>query len=163
MPFLCAGCLALIFTRPFALLIEDEASSSHSSPAAVGLSEREREWSTRSHLCYYRSSPADGRHRRPDQPLPAPDVPKQVIWCVSYRPWSLLATCSSTFHLAHTRPHSLTTLTYESTTHTSTTGSTHAIYGKLDHAPTCASAFFRSLVNFTSCFLIALRNIPMTL
>ena len=35
-PFLCAGSLVLIFTTLFALLIEDEASSSHGSPVTKG-------------------------------------------------------------------------------------------------------------------------------
>ena len=34
--FLCAGSHALIFTRLFALLIEDEASSSYGSPVTNG-------------------------------------------------------------------------------------------------------------------------------
>jgi hypothetical protein len=44
----------------------------------------------------------------------------------------------STVHFADTRPHSLTALAYEPITHTSIIGSTHAIYGEIDHASTCA-------------------------
>jgi len=58
-----------------------------------------------------------------------------------YRIWSLLtiwSMCSSTIPLAHTRPHSPTNLAYDSITHTSFIGSTHAIYREADHAPTCA-------------------------
>jgi len=42
-----------------------------------------------------------------------------------------------TVHLADPRFHSPTTLAYESITHTSFIGSTHAIYREADHAPTC--------------------------
>jgi hypothetical protein len=62
----------------------------------------------------------------------------------------------STVHLADTRPHSPTTLTYESVTHIGTIGSTHAIDGEADHAPTCAYvriAVFRSpFVNLAHAF-----------
>ena len=57
-----------------------------------------------------------------------------------YRAWSLffiLSMCPSTVHLDDTRPHSPPTLPYESITHTSFIGSTHAIYREADHAPTC--------------------------
>jgi len=46
--------------------------------------------------------------------------------------------CSLGVHLADTRPHSPATLAYESITHTGYIGSTRAIYGEADHAPTCA-------------------------
>jgi hypothetical protein len=67
-PFLCAGGLALIFTALLVLLVEDDPNDSkvlgeqHSQLASyqrrfVGLSEKEREWSTRSHSSYYGRSP----------------------------------------------------------------------------------------------------------
>jgi len=83
----------------------------------------------------------------PDQPPLAPGVPKQVIWCVIYRTWSLFVTglferpsliCLSVGSIPRTQSHSATTLAYESIPHASTTGSTHAANGGADHAPTCA-------------------------
>jgi hypothetical protein len=50
----------------------------------------------------------------------------------------ILSMRPSTVHLADTRPHSPTTLTYEPITHTSIIGSTHVIYDEVDYAPTCA-------------------------
>jgi len=61
---LCAGCLALIFTVLFVLLTEDDSSDGkalggqQSQVAShqrrfVGLSEKGREWSMRSHSGYY--------------------------------------------------------------------------------------------------------------
>ena len=44
----------------------------------------------------------------------------------------------SRLFLSRTQSHSATTLVYESITHTSTTGSSHAANGGADHAPTCA-------------------------
>jgi len=64
-----------------------------------------------------------------------------------YRLLITLSMCSSTVHLADTRPHSRTTLTYESITHTSFIGSTHAIYREADHALPCA---YR-LLSFSVC------------
>jgi len=57
--------------------------------------------------------------------------------------------CPSTVYLADTRPHSRTTLAYESITHTSTINSTHATYGEAYHASTCA---YR-LLSFSICQL----------
>ena len=67
-PFLCAGGLALIFTALLVLLVEDDSSDrkvlgeQRSQLASyqrrfVGLSEKEREWSTRPHSSYYSYSP----------------------------------------------------------------------------------------------------------
>jgi len=67
-PFLCAGGLALIFTALLVLLVEDDPNDSkgvgeQQSQLAthqrrfVGLSEKEREWSTRLHSSYYGYSP----------------------------------------------------------------------------------------------------------
>ncbi len=67
-PFLCAGGLALIFTTLLVLLVEDDSSDSkvlgeqRSHLASyqrrfVGLSEKEREWSTRPHSSYYSHFP----------------------------------------------------------------------------------------------------------
>jgi hypothetical protein len=50
----------------------------------------------------------------------------------------ILSMRPSTVHLADTRPHSPSTLTYEPITHTSIIGSIHAIYGEVDYAPKCA-------------------------
>jgi hypothetical protein len=83
--------------------------------------------------------PRFGRRYYPDQP-PAPYFQKGYSVRI-YRPWSLslnLSMCSSTVHLADTRPYSPITLAYKPTTHTSCIGSTHAIYGESDHALTCA-------------------------
>ena len=69
-------------------------------------------------------------------------------------------------HLADTQPHSPTALAYESITHASIIGSSHAIYVKADHAPTCAYRLpSLPILNFahrTLRFLIAfLIYIPM--
>jgi len=67
-PILCAGGLALIFTALLVLLVEDDSNDSkvlgeqRSHLASyqqrfVGLNEKEREWSTRSHSSYYSYSP----------------------------------------------------------------------------------------------------------
>ena len=91
--------------------------------------------------------PFFGHRGCPDQPPLAPGVPKQVIWCVIYRTWSLFVTglferpsliCLSVGSIPRTQSHSATTLAYESIPHASTTGSTHAANGGADHAPTCA-------------------------
>jgi len=90
-------------------------------------------------------------------PFPRPATTNTQCFLKGYlvridRAWSLffiLSMCSSTVHLADTRLHSHTPLTYESITHTSTTGSTHAIYGEADHAPTCAYC----LLSFPICQL----------
>jgi hypothetical protein len=50
----------------------------------------------------------------------------------------ILSMRPSTVHLADTRPHSPTALTYEPIAHTSIIGSTHAIYGEVDNTPICA-------------------------
>ena len=72
-----------------------------------------------------------------------------------------------TVHLADTRPYSPTALAYKSITHANVLGSSHAIYGKADHAPTCAyrlpSFPIVNLAHITLRFLIAcLTCTPMT-
>jgi len=76
-----------------------------------------------------------------------PNVPKTVSLVCFYRPLIILSMCSSTTHLADTRPHSCTTLTYESTTHTSFIGSTHNIYREANHALPCGYC----LLSFSVC------------
>ena len=76
--------------------------------------------------CYY-----------PDQPPRAPSV----LLVRTCRAWSLFliwSMCSSAIHLADTRPHSPTTITYKDSPHTSIIGSSHTIYGEAGYAPTCA-------------------------
>ena len=71
-----------------------------------------------------------------------------------------------TVHVTDTRPHSPTTVAYESITHASIIGSSYTIYGEADHASTCAyrlpSFPIINLAHITSHFLIAFRHIPMT-
>ena len=65
---------------------------------------------------------------------------KCYLVCI-YRAWSLfliLSTCCSTVHFADTRPHSPTTLAYESIIHRSATSNIHSIYRENRHTPTCA-------------------------
>ena len=77
-------------------------------------------------------------------PRPATTSARCFQKCYSvciYRAWSLfliLSTCCSTVHFADTRPHSPTTLAYESIIHRSTISNTHTIYRENEHAPTCA-------------------------
>ena len=69
---------------------------------------------------------------------------KCYLVCI-YRAWSLfliLSTCCPTVHFTHTRPHSPTTLAYESITHRSTTSNTHTIHCENGHAPICAYCHF---------------------
>jgi len=57
----------------------------------------------------------------------------------TYRAWSLfliLSMCSSTVHLADTRPHIPPTVAHKYITHTSFISNTHATYGEAGHAPT---------------------------
>ena len=80
-PFLCAGGLALIFTAILVLLVEDDPNDgkvlggeqrSHLASYQrrfVGLSEKEREWSTRSHSSYYGYSPV--QRKVMGSPVPA--------------------------------------------------------------------------------------------
>jgi len=83
-------------------------------------------------------------------PPPAPGVSKGYLVCIYHSsPLFLnLSMCSSTVHLADTRPQS----------------TTHAIYGEADHAPTCMYRFFRfpfvHLTHITLLFLIAFRFVP---
>ena len=126
-PFLCAGSLALISTALLILLVEDDSSDSrvHSEQWShlashqrrfVGLSEKEREWSTRFvlELLQLFSYPEKvhglssfGHCYCQVQPPPAPDVSKEIIWCVPTALGSLffvLVACSKAVHFAHTRP-----------------------------------------------------------
>jgi len=66
-----------------------------------------------------------------------PGVSKAVILVRFDRLLITLSMCSLTVHLADTRPHSRTTLTYESITHTSLIGGTYAIYREADHGLPC--------------------------
>ena len=54
-----------------------------------------------------------------------------------YRDWVHFSTCSNTILQADTRPYSPTTL-LEPITHAGITNCTDAVYGKVDHTPTCA-------------------------
>ena len=54
-----------------------------------------------------------------------------------HRAWSHFLILSMCIHLADSRPHSLTALAYESITRTIIITSSHAIYGRAGHAPTC--------------------------
>jgi hypothetical protein len=138
-PFLYVGSLALVFTAFLVLLAEDGSNESKvlgEQPSQltsyqswfVGLREKERERSMRSQSSYYgyssvqrnvTGSPALVTVDYPDRPPLAPGVSKTVTWCVSIA-LGPISICSSTVHLTDTRPHSSTTLAYESITHTST-------------------------------------------
>ena len=108
--------------------------------------------------------PSFGHCYCPAQSSPVHGVSTKIIWCASiaHGPYSslyLCALCSSAVHLADTRPHSPTTVAYESITHTSFIGSTYAIYREADHAPTFAycplHSSFINLAHIASRFLIA--------
>ena len=163
-PFFCAGFRAHLHRGPRSSLSEtalateiySTSSSSSSSSSTVGLSDKEREWSARSHSGYCSYSPSQrnvtgpffGHSCCPDQPPLLPGVLEQVIWCVFYPTWScqLRALRTSVTHLSpplpHTQSHSATTLAYESTTHASTTGSTHAANGEADRLVSFPLAHF---------------------
>jgi len=75
-----------------------------------------------------------------------------------YRLFLTLSMCSLTVHLADTRPHSPTTVAYESIARTSFIGSTYAIHRKADHLHVRIAFFHSSFVNLAhiaSRFLIA--------
>ena len=103
---------------------------------------KERERTVGSHSSYYnyeeryRSATvtAQTSHER------AAGVFKMVIWCVSIA-LGLYSICSSTVHLADTRPHSPATLDNGPLPHTSIIGSSHIIHGEAGHAPTCLHIF----------------------
>jgi len=98
-PILCAGRLALIFTALLFLLIEGDSSDSKAlgeqqsqfashQQRLVGLSEKEREWSMRSHSSYYgyspvptdvAGSPASVTVTAQIRPPPAPGVSKRLF------------------------------------------------------------------------------------
>ena len=124
------------------LVVEDDSNDSKVvdvQQRLVELSEKERVHASAIELLWPFTRP-EGRHRFPSfsrryfpNQLPlAPGVPKKVIRCVSIA----LVFCPL-FHLYAPRPHSLTILAYESTTHTSIIGRTNAIYGEVDRVPTC--------------------------
>lgn len=78
-------------------------------------------------------------------------------------PFLIYATCSSTLHLAHTRPDSA----HGSTTRTGTISSTRATYDEADLPPICPyrllSFLPTNLAHRTSRFLTSFRHITMTL
>jgi len=120
-----------------------------------GLSKKAREWSMRSQPSYYgylsvQRNVTGSQLRSPLLPCPVTPVPgvsKTVILVRFYRLLITLSMCSLTVHLADTRPHSRTTLTYEPITHTSFIGGAHAIYREADHGLPCA---YR-LLSFSVC------------
>ena len=105
--------------------------------------------------------PNFGHRYCPDWPPPAPKRLFGAYLSRSVTTPHLICTV----HPADTQLHSPTTLAYECITHASITGSSHAIYGKADYAPTCAyrllSFPIAILAHNTLLFLIAfLTYIP---
>ena len=184
-PF-CAGRLALLFTVLFVLLAEDDSSDSkalgeqQSQFASyqwrfVGLSEKERELFMRSHSSYYgyspvptnvADSPASVTVTSQIKPPPAPGVPKRLFWCVSIALAPLfldLSMCSSTVHLADTRPQRPPTSS--SPTQTSSAAPMLSMAKLTVHRRVRISFFrfpFVHLTHITSRLLIAFRLVPKT-
>jgi len=104
--------------------------------------------------------PSSGHCYCPAQSPPTPGASRSFGAYIALGPYSSSYLCAPpTVHLADTRPHSPTSLAYKSITHTSFIGSTHTIYRKGDHAPTCAYLLLSfpicPLGSHTSRFLIA--------
>ena len=107
-----------------------------------------------SHSSY--GSHSAGHRYYSDQP---PSVSKMVIWCV------LVALGYYSSSYLHRRPHSPTTLAYESIiTHTSIMGSSNAIDGEAGHAPTmCVSpAFVRACQLGSHIIMLSLSHCLLT-
>jgi len=112
-----------------------------------GLSETEREWSMRSQSSYYgyshvqrnvTGSPASVTVTAQPSHYQRPVLPKFGAQLSRLVPVPHL-----TVHLADSRSHGPITLAYESITHTSFIGSTHAIYREADQHRHVRIAFFR--------------------
>jgi hypothetical protein len=157
-PFRWAGGLALIFTALLVLLVEDDSNDSKLlgerqsqltsfQRRFVGLSEKEREWSMLSQSSYYAILLFRGTSRVPQLRSPSPPRPaatstrcfQKIIWCVSTAlvPYSSSCPCTLRPSISLILDLIAQTLAYEPITHTSIIGSTHAIYGEVDHALTC--------------------------
>ena len=119
-PFLCAVVLPSFLPPSLVLSAEDGSTDSkvlgEQQPTTVR--GKKREWIMRSQSSYYgyegchRSAAVIAQTSLHEHPV----VFKNVIRCVSIAlgPYSSSSTWSLTVHFAHTRPHSPTTLAYES-------------------------------------------------
>jgi len=151
LPFLHSGGLALSFTSRLVLLVEDNSNdrtvlgeqqsqlTSYQRPK-ISQSEKMREWCMRSRSSYNGYLSVQRNVTGSPATITVTALPSHTsARCFRngylvrfYRASSLLtilSMCSSATHLAGTRPHSRTTLAYESIAHTSTTNSIHGVYG----------------------------------
>ena len=163
----------------FVLLTEDDLSDSKAlgeqqsqfashQRRFVGLSEKEREWSMRSHSSYYGYSPIPTNVAGSPAYVTITAQPshhqrtvlsKRLFGAHLWSLFLILSMFSSTVHLADTRPHSRTTLVYESSTHTGTITALMLSMAKLIMHRHVRIALFRfpfvNLAHLTSRFLIA--------
>jgi len=183
LPFLRAGDLALIFPLLLVLLVEDNSTDStvlgeqqsqltSYQRRFVGLSEKEREWPTVRNRATMAILPSRGLPRVPSYGDPARSPPATVFQkgylmriSLALPLFLILSMYPLSIYLADTRPHSPTTLAYESITHTSSIAATILCITRLIMHRHVRIAFFLSHLStrLTIHHAFSLRFSPMTL